>query len=83
MVTMAAALASEVHNLLRTLWMDRFNIGNFRGFGAVADRAGRQMNDAGMIKNVRHASRLPLTPPLATVDWGAAFLPEPLAPYGG
>ena len=37
---MAAPFASEVHNLLRALWMDRFDIGDFRDFGAVADWAG-------------------------------------------
>lgn len=39
------------------------------------------MSDAGMIKIVWHASRLPLPSPLATVDWDAAFVQKRLAQY--
>ena len=57
---MPAHTASEVHNLLMALRMDRFNIGDFRHVRAVANRAGSQVCDAGVVKNITHPNRLPI-----------------------
>ena len=40
--------------------MDRFDIGYFRHFRAITSRAGSQVCDAGVVKNITHPNRLPI-----------------------